>query len=66
MINLFWGISHNILIYIWYYKIDSKIGEKLYKFGEAKGILIIKIYSKSKYILIFNKYIKEVFTILDL
>lgn len=51
-------MSHDISIYVWYYEIDPKTGEKLYKPGEAKGILTIKIYLTIKYILIDNKYIE--------
>lgn len=49
-------MSHDISIYIWYYKIDSKtVGEKLYKPKEAKYILTTnKIYFAIEYILIFN------------
>lgn len=67
MTNLFWEISHNITIYIWYYEIDFKTREKLYKPREAKDILITnKIYFKIEYILIFNLYIEKAFIILDL
>lgn len=50
----------NIDVYVWYYEIDPKTGEKLYKLDEAKSILIIK------YILIDNKYIESASTMLDL
>lgn len=48
-------MSHDISIYVRYYEIDSKTGEKLYEPGEAKDILTIKIYFRIKYILIFSK-----------
>lgn len=67
MTNSFWKISHNISIYIQYYKIDSKTRKKLYKPREAKEILTTnKIYFKIEYILIFNWYIKKASIILDL
>ena len=45
---------------------DLETGKKLYESEKTKNILIIKIYLIIKYILIFNKYIKEVFIILNL
>lgn len=65
MTNLFWEMSYNILIYIWYYEIDLKIGEKQCKPEKTKNILIIKIYLIIKYIFIFNKYIKGISIILN-
>ena len=58
-------MSYDISIYIRYYEINPKTGEKLYEPGEAKGILTIKTYLTIKYIPIFNKYIEGASTMLD-
>lgn len=65
--NSFQRMSHNSSIYIWYYEIDSKTKEKLYKPKEAKGILITnKRYFRIEYILIFNWYIERASIMLNL